>query len=128
MKKLSVLTVVALLVVVLSNCGPSKKSTTDGSGTNNVEPPPPPKMTYAANLQAVISEKCAPCHIPGKGGNKKPFDNFANVKADIDEMLRRIQLNPGERGFMPMGRPPVKLSDAEINIFKQWKADGMLEN
>lgn len=120
MKKLSILTVFAAMLVVLSNCGPSKKATAEAL--------PPPKMTYAANLQAVITEKCAPCHIPSKGGNKKPYDNFANVKADIDDMIRRIQLNPGERGFMPMGRPPVKLSDSLINVFKQWKTDGMLEN
>lgn len=122
MKKLSLLVVFGALVVVLSNCGPSKKATAEET------PPAPAKLTFATNVMAVIQDKCAPCHVPAKGGNKKPYTIYANVKTDIDDILRRIQLNPGERGFMPMGRPQVKLSDSLINVFKQWKADGLLEN
>jgi hypothetical protein len=32
-------------------------------------------------------------------GNKKPYDNYANVKADIEEILRRIQLNPTDKAL-----------------------------
>jgi len=118
MKKIYILAVVGVSVLALTNCGPSKKAT---AGT-----PPPPKMTYEANLQAVIAGNCTPCHIPSKGGFKKPYDNFANVKTDIDEILRRIELNPGDKGFMPF-KKTVKLSDSTISIFKQWRADGTLE-
>ena len=83
------------------------------------------KTTYATNLQPVIEAKCSPCHFPAKGGNKKPYDNYANVSADIDGMLYRIQLNPGEKGFMPFMR--AKLSADTIAIFKQFKTDGLLE-
>jgi hypothetical protein len=48
----------------------------------------------------VIAGNCTPVIFHQKG-NKKPYDNYANVKADIDEMLRRIQLNPTDKGFMP---------------------------
>ncbi|MES1218310.1 MAG: hypothetical protein ABUT20_22580, partial [Bacteroidota bacterium] len=68
---------------------------------------------------------CSPCHIPAKGGNKKPYDNYANVSKDIDAMIQRIQLNPTDKGFMPF--KGKKLSDSTIAIFQKWKADGLLE-
>ena len=48
------------------------------------------------------------------------------MKTDIDEIVRRIQLNPGDKGYMPFKRP--KLSDSTIMVFKQFKQDGVLEN
>jgi hypothetical protein len=68
---------------------------------------------------------CTPCHIPSKGGNKKPYDVYANVKTDIDEMIRRIELNPTDKGFMPFKK--AKLHDSTIAVFKKWRADGLLE-
>ena len=118
MKKISFFVVFGTAVFFLSNCGPGKKTTATTV--------PVPKMTFEANLQPVIMGNCVPCHIPAKGGNKRPYDNYANVKADIDEMIRRIELNPGEKGFMPF-KKPVKLPDSTINAFKQWRADGALE-
>lgn len=116
MKKYFVLAATCYAAFLLSNCGPSKKATA-ASET--------PKVTYEANMTPVIMNNCSPCHIPSKGGNKRAYDNLANVKSDIDEMIRRIELNPGDRGFMPFKR--AKLSDSTIAVFKQWKADGMLE-
>ena len=118
MKQFFIVAAISSTVLLLSNCGPSKKA-----GTAAV---PVPKMTYETNLQAVIADKCAPCHIPAKGGNKRAYDNFANVKADIDEIIRRIELNPPDKGFMPF-RKPAKLSDSTISLFKQWRTDGLME-
>ncbi|MGQ0737767.1 MAG: hypothetical protein ACT4OJ_01790 [Bacteroidota bacterium] len=116
MKKIFVLTGMAAAVLVLTNCDPTKK----------VAAAPVPKMTYETNLQTLIAGTCSPCHIPAKGGNKKAYDNYSNVKTDIDEIIRRIELNPGEKGFMPF-KKTVKLSDSTINLFKQWRTDGVLE-
>lgn len=116
MKKYFFVVAMALAVLVLANCNPARKA----SGK------PVPKMNYATNVSAVIQNNCAPCHIPSKGGNKKPYDNYANVKTDIDEILRRIQLNPTDRGFMPF-RKSAKLPDSTIAVFARWKADGLLE-
>ena len=113
MKKNFVLACLIATAFVFYNCHGSKKATSSA-----------PKLTYDTNLKAVIETNCTPCHIAGKG-NKKPYDNFANVKTDIDEMIRRIELNPEERGFMPFKHP--KLPDATIAIFKQWRSDGLLE-
>ena len=115
MKKWFVLTSMIATAIVFYNCHGSKKATAST-----------PKLTYNSNLKAVIETNCSPCHIAGKG-NKKPYDNYANVKADIDDMIRRIELNPTDRGFMPF-RKSAKLDASTINVFKQWKTDGALEN
>lgn len=115
MKRYYVLSTLIVMAIVFAYC----------SGPKKAMAAPVPKMTYAGNLEAVIMANCSPCHIPSKGGNKKPYDNFASVKTDIDDMIRRIELNPGERGFMPQKRS--KLSDSTIAIFKQWRSDGLIE-
>lgn len=116
MKKLYVFGAMAILSLGLTYCSASKKAIAAI-----------PKTTYAATLSPVIAEKCSPCHIPSKGGNKKPYDNYANVKADIDEIIRRIELNPTDKGFMPFKRPE-KLAADTIAVFKSFKEHGMLEN
>jgi uncharacterized membrane protein len=120
MRKISVLIILAMASFVLTYCSASKKAAK--AAANEA-----PKSTYAANLSTVIAGYCTPCHIPSKGGNKKAYDNFANVKTDIDEIIRRINLNPTDRGFMPF-RKTEKLPADVITAFTQWKTDGMLEN
>ncbi|MBN8687853.1 MAG: hypothetical protein J0M10_12580 [Chitinophagales bacterium] len=114
MKKLFILTSLAGLALVLANCSGSRKLAAA------------PKLNYETSLKAVVATECAPCHIPEKGGKKKPYDSYASIKTDIDEIIRRIELNPNDRGFMPF-RKTAKLSDSTIALFKQWRADGLLE-
>ena len=116
MKKFFILLGIAAGMVFLSNCSSTKKTAAAQV----------PKYTYATEVTSVINTNCTPCHIPAKGGNKKAYDNYANVKTDIDEIIRRIELNPGEKGFMPFKHP--KLPDSTIMVFKKWKTDGMLQN
>ena len=113
MKKTIILSAMAMAILIFSNCSSSKNIAAV------------PKLTYESSIQTVVMANCSPCHIPAKGGNKKPYDNFTNVAKDIDEMIRRIELNPGEKGYMPFKRP--KLSDSTIAVFKQWRTDGLLE-
>ncbi|MBL0232704.1 MAG: hypothetical protein IPQ08_03460 [Chitinophagaceae bacterium] len=114
MKKFLVLTMLASTVFFLSNCGSAKKAAA------------PRKLTYKTDISVLIDQNCSPCHIPSKGGKKKAFDNYASVKMDIDDMIKRIDLQPTDRGFMPFRGK--KLSDSTINAFKQWRTDGVLEN
>lgn len=102
--------------VFFYNCNSAKKAVAT----------PPAALTYDSNLKTVIVSNCSPCHVPSKGGKVKSYENFANTKADIDDIIRRIELSPNEKGFMPFKHP--KLSDSTIAVFKKWKADGMLEN
>ena len=113
MKKIFVIAGMAALTLGLTYCSSSKKAAKA-------------KTTYEGALATVITDNCSPCHIPAKGGNKKPYDNYANVQKDIDDMIRRIELNPTERGFMPF-RKKEKLPDDIIAVFKKFKEDGALE-
>jgi hypothetical protein len=114
MKKIYVFAGMAVLALGLTYCSSSKKAAAV------------PKTTYTANVSTVIAGSCSPCHIPSKGGNKKSYDNYANVKADIDSIIRRIELNPTDRGFMPFKKE--KLPADVIAVFKKFKEDGALEN
>lgn len=117
MKKIYVFIGMALLTLGLTYCSSAKKAAKQAAAA---------KTTYASTVAPVISAACAPCHIAGQG-NKKPYDNYANVKSDIDEMIRRVELNPGDRGFMPFRRS-YKLGADTIAILKKFKEDGALEN
>jgi cytochrome c553 len=121
MKKLFFLSMIVATSLVLVYCNPSKKV----AAVPAEEVKPVPKSTYESGVATLVASHCAPCHIAGKG-NKKPYDNYANLKTDIDEIIRRIELSPTERGFMPF-RKATKLSDSTIAVFKQWKTDGLLE-
>ena len=119
MKKIYVFAGMAILTLGLTYCSSTKKAAKTAAAA--------PKTTYATSVAPVIAASCSPCHIPSKGGNKKAYDNYANVKADIDEILRRIQLNPTDKGFMPFRRTE-KLAADTVAIFQNFKTDGTLEN
>jgi hypothetical protein len=116
MKRIQLLVILGITSLLLTYCSASKRA------AKRI-----PKTTYSTDLTIVIAAYCAPCHLPAKGGNKRPYDNYANVKADIDEIIKRIELNPTDKGFMPF-KKKEKLNDSAITVFKKWKADGMLEN
>jgi cytochrome c553 len=116
MKKITLL-MLLIVALLFQFCNSSKK----------LPAPLPPvvvKLTYEADIKPIIATKCAPCHIPPQG-RKEPYVTYAAVTKDIDDMIRRIKLNPGERGFMPQRN--AKLSDSTIQVFEKWKADGLLE-
>lgn len=118
MKRILLLISMITSAVVLVNCSSSKKSAS--ASTSKVA-----AVTYNGNVKALIETKCTPCHIPAKGGFKKALDSYASVSANIDEIIRRIQMNPVERGFMPFKHE--KLSETEIQVFKDFKAGGSKE-
>src|SRR5206468_10273544 len=115
MRKYFTLALVITTVTIFSNCHSAKKAQAE-----NMKP----KVTYETDMQNLVSANCSPCHFPAKGGNKKPFDSYDAVKANIDSMIARIQLNPGQKGFMPFKR--AKLSDSIINVFKEWHNQGAM--
>jgi hypothetical protein len=82
--------------------------------------------TYTADIVPLIQAKCTPCHLPGKGGRKADFENYAGAKKYGADMLARVMLNPGDRGFMPFKHD--KLPAEEIALLKKWIDGGMLEN
>ncbi len=113
MKKYFLLSGMGLAVLLFSNCHTAKKAMVI------------PKVKYEPNMQTVLVANCTPCHFPAQRGNKKPLDTYAAVVTNIDDMIRRIELNPTDKGFMPFKH--AKLNDSTIAVFTKWKADGMLE-
>ncbi|MDT3401933.1 hypothetical protein [Mucilaginibacter terrae] len=114
MKKIYVLVLLAC-AVLLQYCATKKES---------AKIKVPAKITYAANMQGVLQNSCSPCHFPPQG-NKTPLNTYAAAVKNVDESIRRINLEPGQRGFMPARHP--KLADSVIQVFVKWKADGLLE-
>ncbi|MFT3934655.1 MAG: cytochrome c [Chitinophagaceae bacterium] len=115
MKKIYVSSLIVVMALFLSYCHSAKKASAPATAS----------VTFVTNIQPIIVGSCAPCHVPSQGGNKAPYEKYDVAKKDIDDILRRIQLNPDERGFMPARHP--KLSDATISVFKQWKDGGLVE-
>ena len=107
-----------VLALTLSFCTSTKQTPASTDTTK------PPTVTYLTNIKPIVTTQCAPCHFPPKG-SKQPLDNYADVKAEIDDIIARIQLHPGEKGYMPAKRP--RLSEETIQLFKTWKAEGTPE-
>ncbi len=107
------LALVSLSALFFAYCSSSRKTTNTST------------VNYISDIQPLVEAKCTPCHIPSKGGKKLALDNYQAMSLNINEVIRRIQLNPGERGFMPMKHE--KLSDSAINVFKNWAAAGTPE-
>ena len=115
MKKYYISSLLVAATVIFSYCNSAKKATA-------IEIRP----TYENGVASLITTHCTPCHINEKDKKKKAFDNYVNVKMDIDEIIRRIELSPGEKGFMPF-KKQEKLSDSTVTVFKKWRDQGLAE-
>ena len=114
MRKTSIAILLLISVLIFQFCTGPKKSS---KGTTT-------SVTYEMIIKPEIEANCTPCHIMGKG-NKKPLDNYAAASSSADDIIARIQRNPGERGFMPAMH--AKLPDSVISLFVQWKGSGLKE-
>jgi hypothetical protein len=103
----------------LAFCTSSKKTTANSTSTTKTA-----SVTYLKDIQPIVANTCAPCHFP-PDGNKKPLNDYESVKSEINDIITRIQLNPGDRGFMPARHP--KLPEASIQAFVKWKEEGLAE-
>ena len=110
------------LFTVLFIAACAKKTTPASSAA---ETPKVKATTYTADVVPLIQMRCTPCHFPSKGGNKASFETYESAKKYGADILARVQLNPGDRGFMPFKHP--KLSADEIAVLKKWLDDGLVE-
>ncbi len=118
MKKVLIACIVSGVIIFVACSPKSNPATTQ-------ETPKVKTTTYADAVQPLIQAKCAPCHLPSKGGRKADLETYGAAKQYGADMVSRIQLNPTDRGFMPFKN--AKLSDDEINVFKKWVSDGLQE-
>lgn len=115
MKKAFLFVLFFTTVVVFEFCSSSKKAQKSVATSST---------TYDAKIQNIVATNCSPCHV-GDGAKQKRLDNYDAVKGHINDIIRRIQLNPGDKGFMPMRHP--KLPDSTIQVFVNWRNEGMVQ-
>lgn len=72
---------------------------------------------FQKDIRPILQQYCTGCH--------SNYSDYASVKKDVDMILNRIQRVPGEMGFMPQGGQA--LTQAEINLIKKWKDEGMAD-
>lgn len=113
MKKILIPALFFATVVIFEFCSSSKKA------QKSV-----PKTSYSTNVQSIVVTNCSPCHI-GAGAKQKKLDSYDALKTNIDDIIRRIQLNPNDKGFMPFKHP--KLPDSTIQVFVNWRNDGLIQ-
>ena len=113
MKKVLIPVLFLATIVVFEFCSGSKKAQKAA-----------PTVTYTNHVESVVASACSPCHV-GTGAKQKKLDTYAAVKDNLNDIVRRIQLNPADKGFMPFRHP--KLPDSTIQVFVQWKNAGMPE-
>jgi hypothetical protein len=81
-------------------------------------------VTFIAKIKPLITSNCSSCHTPG--GSSLDFTDYTRAKGNINTMINRINRAQGSGGFMPQGG--TALSAANIALFEQWRADGLVEN
>ena len=99
--------------VMLQNCKPQQKI----SVTENL-------VSYEIDIKPLMVRSCTPCHFP-ENGRKKMLDTHDKVVADISEIIKRVELQPEEEGFMPFKSKRQALSPEEITLIKAWVTQGM---
>ncbi|MBK8710745.1 MAG: hypothetical protein IPL97_02505 [Niastella sp.] len=105
------------LVTFFSYCTSSKKTTSSSAIETSKS-----DITYHGIVQEIITTRCAPCHIPAKGGKKLALDNYDAITKNIDEIIYRVSLSPGEKKYMPKKNPA--LGADSIAVLKNWAAAG----
>lgn len=83
-----------------------------------------PMVTYAKDISPIISRSCSPCHFP-ETGKLKWLNTYEAARDNIVEILKRVQLNANDEGFMPFKHKKPGLTDGEIKLFKDWMAQKM---
>jgi uncharacterized membrane protein len=81
-------------------------------------------ITYTTDIQAVLTQECTACHGANNPSAGLNLTTYTNTKNNIDLIIGRIDLQNGQTGIMP---PAGRMTDAKIQLFKDWKTQGLLE-
>jgi len=85
-------------------------------------------VSYATDITPIINNACAVagCHVAGFPNGA--YEDYAGLKAAADNGSLRIQVVSTK--VMPLENPngPSTLTDAEIQLFDCWIADGAPDN
>lgn len=103
----------SFLTISLASCSKDNEPSISGPTTTTTTPTGA-KLTYEANAKAIFTNNCIGCH--------PTFASYSGVKTNINNILDRIQRDGA--GVMPRS---AKMPQVNIDIIKQWQADGLLE-
>ncbi|MBM3178614.1 MAG: hypothetical protein FJZ78_11480 [Bacteroidetes bacterium] len=76
-----------------------------------------PPVSFATEIKPILQARCVSCH--------SEFSDYTSVKNKVDVILNRVQREPTAAGFMPQGGNP--LTQAQIDLIKKWKAEGLAQ-
>lgn len=84
-------------------------------------------ITYSKTIVNIVNTYCLGCHNTNSGQNATLLNNYANVKAQVDngKFLGTIQHS---QGFIPMPSADTKLDPCTIEKIKTWINDGAPNN
>ena len=99
----------------------SKKMTSSTPGTAAVPDKAKAEATYTSDIKPVLEVKCSPCHFPDKGGKVTALNNFNEASIFIDDIIKRVELDPSAPGYMPFKGKKEALTATEIASLKAWK-------
>lgn len=69
-------------------------------------------------------QKCTPCHFPARG-RKKMLNTYSATKEYASDILKRVQLSPKDKKFMPFKSKRPALTEKEIKLFNDWIMQNM---
>lgn len=83
-------------------------------------------VSYDKDLYPIMQRSCTPCHFPERG-RKQMLDSYDNTKDFIKDIIARISLPEDNDKYMPFKKKRQGLSSDEVQLFKTWLAQGMME-
>jgi len=75
--------------------------------------------TYEKDVKPFVSQSCLKCHKPGGSADFKPLLTYENVRAAVNDMIRRI-----EDKSSPMPPPPSQLVGGDAETLRRWIQGG----
>lgn len=85
-------------------------------------------ITYTEHIKPIFDTNCVACHSnPAINGAGVPLTTLSEVQSSIEntDLIDRINRQPGEGGFMPLGGS--RIPQVSIDLIIQWQSEGFAE-
>jgi len=122
---------VVLVVLLMAGCGsrpaPAPAPKTDAAPAAESSGPAPVVVSYAQDVQPILTTSCLPCHAAGGGASKYDLTKYESVSPLVvvggPDSSRLYQVLAS--GKMP---PSGKLDPAKLATIRKWIAEGGKNN
>lgn len=82
------------------------------------------KVTYEANVKAIIDNNCITCHGTVSPSAGLTLVNYSQVRNSAENGTLIARMNSSSNPMPPNG----KLVQSSLDLIDKWKEDGFLEN